>query len=31
MKLIKVQNTVTEHHKPLLSATVINQTVPRLR
>jgi len=31
MKLIKVQNRVTDHHKPLLSATVIYQTMPWLR
>jgi hypothetical protein len=31
MKLIKAQNRVTDHHKPLLSATVIYQTVPWLR
>jgi hypothetical protein len=31
MKLIEVQNRVTDHHKPLLSATVIYQTVPWLR
>jgi hypothetical protein len=31
MKLIKVQNRVTGHHKPLLSATVIYQAMPLLR
>ena len=31
MKLIKAQNRMTDHHKPLLSATVIYQTVPWLR
>jgi hypothetical protein len=31
MKLIKVQNRVTGHHKPLLSATVIYQAMPWLR
>jgi len=31
MKLIKAQNRMTDHHEPLLSATVIYQTVPWLR